>query len=225
MDKSIKSLSTDCVIFGYEDTELKVLLIKRKKEPEEGSWALPGGFILEHENLDSSAERTLLELTGLKGVFMEQVKTYGDLNRYPLRRVITIAYYALIKSDLYNLQAGALASEARWFSIKKIPKLPFDHGDILSESLSILRRKLRQEPVGFELLPDKFSLTELQLLYEAILDTTLDKRNFRKKLLKMKLLLPLNESQKGVPHRAAKLYKFDPKIYTRLMKKGFIFEL
>ncbi|MFL5731330.1 MAG: NUDIX hydrolase [Cytophagaceae bacterium] len=225
MDKAIKSLSIDCVIFGYEDTELKVLLIKRKKEPEQGMWALPGGFILEDEDLNESAQRILLELTGVKGVFMDQVKTFGEVKRYPLRRVITIVYYALIKSDVYKIKAGALATDAKWFSIKKTPELPFDHPAILAESLTMLQNKLRQEPVGFELLPDKFSLTQLQQLYEAILDTTLDKRNFRKKLLKMKLLIQLSEIQKGVAHRAAKLYKFDPKIYAMLKKKGFVFEL
>jgi ADP-ribose pyrophosphatase YjhB (NUDIX family) len=225
MDKVIKSLSTDCIIFSYEDSELKVLLIKRKSEPKEGSWALPGGFIFEKEDITNSAQRTLLELTGIKDLYMEQVKTYGDVKRYPLRRVITIAYYALINPHVYNIKAGSLASDAKWFPVNKIPKLPFDHTTILSETLEILRKKVRKEPIGFELLPEKLSLTELQQLYEAILSTKLDKRNFRKKLLKMKLLKPLNETQKNVPHRAAKLYKFDPNIYSKLKKKGFIFDL
>lgn len=224
-EKIFKSLSIDCVIFGYEDAELKVLLIRRKKAPEKGSWALPGGFLLEDEDLDVSAQRILHELTGMKKVFMEQVKAFGQVDRYPLHRVVTIAYYALIKPVVYTLKAGSLAIDAQWFSLQNLPKLPFDHKHILEETCHLVRRKVRNEPIGFELLPDKFSLTELQQLYQAILLKELDKRNFRKKLLKMELLVALKETQQGVSHRAARLYKFDQRIYNRLKEKGFTFEL
>lgn len=188
-------------------------------------WALPGGFIRVKENLDDAAKRILGDMTGAKNIYMEQVHTFGDVDRYPIRRVITVTYYALVKPGNYELKPGADASEARWFSIKDMPQLPFDHKKIFTHSLEQLQLKVRREPAGFELLPKKFSLTELQTLYEAILRGELDKRNFRKKLLKMNLLVNLNEKQKGVAHRAATLYKFDPKIYEGMKKKGFSFDL
>lgn len=225
MNNVLQSISIDCVIFGFEETDLKVLLIKRSLEPEVGKWSLPGGFVMEKEALDNAAERVLTELTGVKEIFLDQVKAFGSVNRFPLHRVITIGYYALIKPEFYQLKPGAHASEAKWFSVKEVSDLPFDHFSILKTALLCLQQKVRYEPIGFELLPEKFSLTELQQLYEAILSTQLDKRNFRKKLLKMNLLKPLNETQKNVAHRAARLYKFDQNTYKKLMKKGFIFEL
>ena len=225
MSNVLQSLSIDCVIFGFEDSDLKVLLIKRSLDPEMGKWSLPGGFVMEEEDLDNAAERVLKELTGVNKVFMEQVKAFGEVKRFPLHRVITIGYYALVKPEIYQLKPGAHASEAKWFCVKDLSNLPFDHELIVKTALICLQQKVRNEPIGFELLPEKFSLTELQQLYEAILSMQLDKRNFRKKLLKMNLLRPLNETQKNVAHRAARLYKFDASIYNRLMKKGFIFEL
>ena len=221
----INSLSIDCVVFGFEETEFKALLICRAKDPEKGKWALPGGFVLEEEDLDVSAHRILKELTGVERIFLEQLKAFGAVHRFPLRRVITIGYYALIRPTFYNLKAGSVADDAKWFSIKELPSLPFDHNLILETALSNLRRKVRYEPIGFELLPEKFTLTELQLLYEAILNVQLDKRNFRKKLLKMNLLIPLDEIQQGVAHRAARLYQFDQSNYITLKNKGFHFEL
>ncbi|MFN6943891.1 MAG: NUDIX hydrolase [Cytophagaceae bacterium] len=218
----IPSLSIDCVIFGFEESKLKVLLIRRLQEPDKGRWALPGGFVLEKEDLDQSAHRILDELTGVSDLFMEQVYTFGDVDRYPPRRVITIVYYALIKPAAYHLKSEA---DAKWFDIDKIPDLPYDHIKIFKTAFEKLKKTVRYEPVGFELLPEKFSLTELQQLYEAILETSLDKRNFRKKLLKMDLLLSLDETQKNVAHRAARLYKFDPNIYASLKKEGFNFKL
>ncbi|WMJ75221.1 NUDIX domain-containing protein [Cytophagaceae bacterium ABcell3] len=221
----IPSLSIDCVIFGFENAELKVLLIRRAQEPEFGKWALPGGFVLEDEDLDQSARRILEELTGVSNLYMEQVHTFGELKRFPLRRVITIAYYALVKPEAYQLKPGPLATEVKWCNINTLPELPFDHKDIFDTSLQKLRRKVRYEPIGFELLPEKFTLTEIQQLYEATLLKKLDKRNFRKKLLKMNLLLPLDEIQQNVAHRAARLYSFDPAIYHSLKEKGFHFEI
>jgi 8-oxo-dGTP diphosphatase len=221
----IESVSIDCNIFGFEGNELQILLIKRNTEPSKSMWALPGGFIQTKENLKDAAKRILEEMTGAKNIYMEQVYTFGDVNRYPLRRVITITYYALVKPGNYELNPGPDASEAKWFSIKEIPSLPFDHKKIFTYSLEHLQLKVQREPIGFELLPKKFSLTELQMLYEAILDKQLDKRNFRKKFLKMGLLVKLSEKQKGVAHRAATLYKFDPNIYEAMKKKGFNFDI
>jgi hypothetical protein len=187
--------------------------------------SLPGGFVLEDEGLDEAAQRILSGLTGMSRIFMEQVRAFGEVNRYPLRRVITIAYYALVKPEVYKLEPGWLADEAGWVPVKDLPELVFDHEEILENTLNTLRKKVRHEPVGFEMLPDKFSLTELQQLYEAILDLRLDKRNFRKKLMKMSLLVPSGETQQGVAHRAAHLYKFDEKVYKTLQEKGFSFEL
>ncbi len=221
----IDNLSIDCVIFGFEAGELKALFIKRNSEPSKGMMALPGGFVDIKEELDNASHRILRELTGVSDIFMEQVQTFGEVDRYPLRRVITIVYYALIKIDEYKIQAGSEAQEAKWISVKEIPELPFDHKKIYDAALEKLRERVHREPIGFNLLPEKFTITELQQLYEAVLDTELDKRNFRKKLAKMDLLIDLNEKQQNVAHRAAKLYKFDEANYERLKKKGFVFDM
>ena len=221
----IDNLSIDTVIFGYSDNELKVLLIKRDFEPCRDMYALPGGFVLKNEELNHAAKRILSDHTGVKNLYLEQVQAFGELDRFPLRRVITIAYYALVKIDDYELTLGNEVSEAKWFSINEIPELPFDHKRILDFCFNQLKSKIRQEPIGVNLLPKKFSLTEFQKLYEAILETELDKRNFRKKLLKMNLLVDLNEKQQNVSHRAAKLYKFDERAYQDLKTKGFNFDI
>jgi 8-oxo-dGTP diphosphatase len=221
----LDTLSIDCIIFGLDDSRLKVLLLERAIEPSLGLWALPGGFVLEQEDLDMAARRTLEATTGMTRVFMEQVQAFGRVNRFPGRRVVTIAYYALIKSLHGNLRAGPDATDVQWFDVQKTPELVFDHQEILEAALATLRTKVRREPIGFELLPQKFTLSELQGLYEAVLDTTFDTRNFRKKLLKMNLLVELDERQTGVPHRAARLYSFNRDSYENLKEKGFIFEL
>jgi 8-oxo-dGTP diphosphatase len=221
----LPSVSIDCIIFGLDEGSLKVLLLQRAIEPSYGNWALPGGFVLEQEDLDLAARRTLEATTGMTNVFMEQVQAFGRVNRFPLRRVVTIAYYALINNIHGNLRAGPDASDVQWYDIKEVPDLVFDHREILSAALNTLRAKVRREPIGFELLPPKFTLTELQGLYEAVLDTTFDTRNFRKKLLKMNLLVELDERQTGVPHRAARLYSFNRESYENLKEKGFVFEL
>jgi 8-oxo-dGTP diphosphatase len=220
----LNSLSVDCIIFGFDREELKILLIERATEPSKGMWALPGGFVRPDEDLDHSAKRALQELTGLSNIYMEQFHAFGDVNRYPEGRVISAAYYALTKIDDYNLRPSSTAKEARWHPLSKTPKLVFDHNKILHMGLEKLKNKVKFQPVGFELLPKKFTLTELQKLYEAILEIELDKRNFRKKILSMELLIKLNESQKNVAHRAARLYKFDKIKYKELVAKGFIFE-
>jgi 8-oxo-dGTP diphosphatase len=224
-DKYLESLSIDCVIFGFDEGELKILLIKRAVEPQKGKWALPGGFVGTDENLNDSARRILEELTGLKNIYMEQYHAFGDVKRYPVRRVVSIAYYALIKIDAYNLKETSHAQDVKWFPLSKVPHLVFDHNEILSKGFERLQNQVRFHPIGFELLPEKFTLTQLQTLYESVLGKELDKRNFRKKILSMDLIIKLNESQVGVAHRAARLFKFDRKRYKELQSRGFIFEI
>jgi 8-oxo-dGTP diphosphatase len=221
----LESISIDCVIFGFNGQGLKILLIKRKYQPSKAMWALPGGFIKINENLDDAAHRILTELTGAKNIYMEQVHTFGNVKRYPLRRVITITYYALVKPGQYDLKAGSEADKVDWFPIDDMPKLPFDHRSIFDYSLKKLRSKVRSKPIGFELLPKKFTLTDLQSLYEVVLGENLDKRNFRKKILKMKILVALKEKQKDVAHRAAFFYEFDQKNYEIMKEKGVVFDL
>jgi 8-oxo-dGTP diphosphatase len=224
-DTIIQPLSVDCVIFGFEDARLKVLLINRAIEPCFGMWALPGGFIRYNENIDQASARILEERTGVKGLFMEQLGAFGEVDRFPLRRVITIVYYALIKPGQYNINPGPDASDARWFDVKLIPELPFDHTKILLSALTRLRRQVKYKPIGFNLLADKFPLLALQGLYEAIYDVAFDKPNFRRKIMKMNLLIALDEKQTGVAHRSARYYKFDKNRYASLTEKGFIFEM
>ncbi|MBK5193601.1 MAG: NUDIX domain-containing protein [Flavobacteriaceae bacterium] len=220
----MKSITIDCVIFGFENGSLEVLLVKHAEGISKGKWGLPGGWILNNEDIDCAAQRLLKELTSLKSIYLEQLKAFGDPNRFPLGRVITIGYYALIKKEDYNIKAGFTASEAKWHKIKEIPDLIYDHNKILNYSLENLRKKIRQAPIGFNLLPEKFTLLQLMQLYEEILNVGMDKPNFRRKILKMKLLKDLNEKQTEVSHRAAKLYRFDHEIYKKLTKKGFNFE-
>lgn len=221
----IQNLSIDCVVFGFENSRLEVLLIKRKLEPEKDKWALPGGFILKDESLDDAAVRILEETSSVKNIYLEQIHTFGDVNRYPLRRVITIGYYALIDPDKHSLKPGIDTTDVKWFPVNDLPEVPFDHNEIIDAALEKLRKQVRTEPVGFELLPKKFTLTQLQILYESILGTQLDKRNFRKKILGLKILIALDEYQKSVAHRAARLYKFDTRRYKKLSKKGYNFEI
>lgn len=225
-DNFFKSAFTvDNVIFGFDEGDLKVLLIKRGEEPYSGKWALPGYFVYPHEDLDAAAKRVLEELTGLRNVYLEQVKTFGTVDRHPFGRVITVAYFSLVKISDFTLQPASIALKARWHSVSKVKDLAFDHDKILEACFQRLKWLVRSRPVGFELLPPKFTLTELQHLYEAILETDLDKRNFRKKILSMDLLIDLDETQEGVAHRPARLYRFDRKKYEQFQAEGFSFEL
>lgn len=219
-------LTVDCVVFGLdEQIDLKVLLIQRQIPPFPHQWALPGGFVQMDESLEEAARRELQEETGVQGIFLEQLYTFGDLGRDPRDRIISVAYYALINLIDHPLQASTDAEDAAWYSIGNLPSLAFDHSQILKQAIQRLQGKVRYEPIGFELLPQKFTLTQIQQLYETILDHSLDKRNFRKKLLKMDLLIPLNERQTGVAHRAARLYQFDQSKYKLLKQQGFNFEV
>jgi 8-oxo-dGTP diphosphatase len=219
------ALTVDCVVFGMDEGDLKVLLIQRGLEPYKGKWALPGGFVRVEETLEEAARRELEEETGLKKVFLEQLATFGAVDRDPRERVVSVAYFALVKMALEETRAATDAADARWFPVAKTPPLAFDHRGILDTALARLRGKLRYQPVGFELLPPKFTLPQLQHLYEAVLGEPLDKRNFRKKILSFDLLIPLEETQKRGAHRPAALYRFDHARYHRLAKRGFNFEL
>ncbi|MCS7017905.1 MAG: NUDIX domain-containing protein [Cytophagales bacterium] len=219
------ALTVDCVIFGLGENSLKVLLIERAEEPFKGMWALPGGFVDINESIDEAARRELEEETGIQGMFMEQLYTFGDIHRDPRGRVVSVAYYALVNLSEYRVQPGSDARRAEWHDVNHIPSLAFDHALIFQTALKRLKGKVRYQPVGFELLPEKFALSQLQRVYELILNKELDKRNFRKKILGMGLLIELPERQKGVSHRAAKLYAFDKEKYRQLEAEGFMFEI
>lgn len=212
--------STDCVIFGFEAGELKVLLIERNEEPFKDWFALPGNIVNPNESVDAAAQRILYELTGLHDLPMRQFHTFGEVNRHPQGRVVTIAYFALIRiggqKDLMPITQ--YARKAFWHPVNDLPKLAFDHTDIFNRAFKKIRAKLNYEPIAFELLPEKFTLTQLQSLYEAVLSKKLDKRNFRKKMLSYGFLKELAEKQKGVSYRAAKLYKFDRRKYIKIFQ-------
>lgn len=219
------ALTVDCVVFGLDDHDLKVLLIQRGLPPFAGRWALPGGFVRLTETLDEAARRELEEETGLRILFLEQLYTFGDVHRDPRERVVSVAYYALVNLQDHTVHAATDARDAAWFAVHDVPTLAFDHADILQMALERLRGKLRYQPIGFELLPKKFTLSQLQHLYELVLERELDKRNFRKRVLAMDLLIETDEVQQDVAHRAARLYRFDERKYRRLAKAGFNFEL
>lgn len=219
------ALAVDCVVFGFDEGDLKVLLVQRKFKPFKNKWAFPGGFVQMNETLDEAARRELAEETGVKNLFLEQLYTFSDIKRDPRERVISVGYYALVKLGDYRPRAASDAREVGWFPVRSVPELGFDHAKILKTAVSRLQGKVRYQPVGFELLPQKFTLSELQHLYEVILARQFDKRNFRKKFLKMDLLQDTRESQIGVAHRAARLYAFNAKKYEQLKKHGFNFEI
>ena len=219
------AVTTDCVIFGFDEGELKVLMIERSIEPFIGKWALPGGFVGEEETAEECAKRILQKETFLENIYMEQLYSFSDIKRDPRFRVISIAYYALVKLSDYNAQAGTDTTNIKWFSISDIPDLAFDHANILEVAKERLKGKIKYQPIGFELLPEKFTLPDLLHLYETVLLTKLDDRNFRKKILSYGLLSDTGEKQRGARNRAPKLYCFDKQRYKELTKTGFYFEL
>jgi 8-oxo-dGTP diphosphatase len=219
------ALTVDAVVFGLDDEDLKVLLIRRGLEPFQGKWALPGGFVRVGESLEEAVRRELLEETGIAQVFLEQLYTFGAVDRDPREQVVTVAYYGLVRLSDHSIQAATDARDAAWFAVSEARGLAFDHDRILAVALERLKGKVRYQPIGFELLPPQFTLSHLQRLYETILEAPLDKRNFRKKILGMDFLVPLDEVQKDVAHRAARLYRFDRKKYAQLQKRGFNFEI
>ncbi len=219
------ALTVDCVVFGYDNEELRVLLIQRDLEPHAGKWALPGGFVQMDEDLDTAAARELEEETGVKKLYLEQLYTFSDVDRDPRGRVVTVAYYALVKLSDHQVQAATDARDAAWFGVDDLPSLAFDHQKIFDMAMKRLQAKITYEPIGFELLPAKFTLTQFQRLYEAVLDRAIDKRNFRKRLLAMDIVEELDEVEQDVAHRAARLYRFDRSSYKRYLKEGFQFNL
>jgi len=214
------AFSIDCVIFGFEAGELKILLIERNEDPFQGWLALPGLLVKQEESIEDAAERTLYELTGLRDLHMQQFHTFGEVNRHPRGRIITVAYYALIRINGQKelRPVTQFARKAFWHPVNDLPKLAFDHTQIFQTGFNKIRRRLSYLPIAFELLPEKFTLTQLQGCYEAILNKKLDKRNFRKKMLSYGFLKELAEKQKGVSYRAAKLYKFDKRKYAKIFQ-------
>jgi len=215
-------VAVDIVIFTIQSGQLCVLLVKRAIPPFADQFAIPGGFVLDGESLDQAALRELKEETGVSEVYLEQLYSFGDPGRDPRGRVISVAYYALIAADRSPLIAGSDAAEARWWPIRKLPSLAFDHGKILDYSLERLRNKLEYTTVGFQLLPERFSLSELQEMYEAILDKKLDKRNFRRKLALLKILRPTREFRRS-GRRPARLFEFVASNFEKLKDKGILF--
>ncbi len=219
------SVTVDCVVFTVQNNFLKLMLIQRGAEPFIGEWALPGGFVRIDESIESAASRELKEETGIENIYLEQLYTFGKVDRDPRERVISVAYYALVSSEEQIIAADTDAASAKWFPVDELPRLAFDHKYIIETAYRRLQGKLSYQPIGFELLPPKFALSQLQSLYEIILNKKLDKRNFRKKIQKTGLLADTNETQKGVSHRAAKLYTFNKEKYDILAKNGYYFEI
>ena len=246
----LKNLSIDCVIFGFKDNKLNVLLWQAEpallekfltteeeyqqtkeifeKNPALASdqyWGLIGTHLPIEEDLDVYAKKILEVATGLKDIYLKQFKTFGDSKRIPHMRVLTVAYYALINPEYHDLELSSIAKAVKWFEIDKLPNVIFDSEAIIGKALRTLREEVKYHPVGFHLLPENFTLTELQTLYEVILDKKLDTRNFRKKIQKMGLLVDTQKKQTNVAHRAAKLYAFDMKIYQQLTEEGLNFSI
>ncbi|MEZ6015720.1 MAG: NUDIX domain-containing protein [Planctomycetota bacterium] len=219
------ALTVDCVVFGYDEGALHVLLIERGAPPFEGAHALPGGFVDMEEDLEAAARRELAEETGVTRLYLEQLGAFGAPGRDPRGRVVTIAYVALVKLSDHAVRAATDARAAAWHPVEALPALAFDHTAIIACARTRLAEAVRSRPIGFELLPKKFTLTDLQRLVEAALGRPLDKRNFRKKVLSLDLLVPLDEVERNVPRRAAQLFRFDRRRYARLEQDGFQFRL
>lgn len=212
-------VALDCIIFGFDRGELKLLIHRRRFEPFRGHWSLFGGFLKEDESLKEAANRILKELTGLENIYMEELRAYGEVDRDPAGRVISVAYYALIPAHRYS--AGySQKYGATWVNLKELPGLIMDHNKMVEQGLGRLRRRASTEPIGFELLPGEFTLPQLQSLYEAIFQSSLDKRNFRKKILSMDVLIKLEEKDMAHSRKGAYLYRFDRKRYQRLVDAG-----
>lgn len=212
------SFSLDCLLFGYKNGQIHLLLIKRNIEPFKGEWAIPGDLVYPNEDLPQAASRILFELTQLKELELHQGGTFGAPDRHPMGRVITCAYFALVQMNELNAIASSWAHEIAWIPLNKIKKLAFDHNAIVDSTIEILQHKLKTQPVCFDLLPEKFTLNELQCLYESAFNEALNKANFRKKI-KTIPFLKTNEKEQNVKHRPAILYKFDATKYERLVSK------
>lgn len=217
-------VAVDCIIFGFLENQLKILLLTRDFEPGKGRSSLIGGFVREEEGLDEAAARILYDLTGLENVFLEQLYCHGQVDRDPGERVISVSYYALLK--VQDLDHDHVEKHgARWCNFGECQNLIFDHNDMVEAALTRLRSRAKNQPIGFELLPRKFTIPQLQMLYEAIYQKTLDNRNFRKKLLAMDILEKLGTKDKSTSKKGAFLYRFDKRRYNKLHQDGFLFDL
>ncbi len=225
---SVIKVAVDAIVFGYSKQDgVSLLLIQRKYEPYKNSWAIPGGFVLEDESLEEAVKRELMEETGISVNYLEQLYTFGEPKRDPRQRVIAIAYFGLVKTSQYQeLKASTDAENAKWFSIKKLPSLAFDHKQIIAVAIERLRAKVRYQPVGFELLDKKFPFSDLEKLYTALLDKEINRRNFSKKILSFDFLEETGELSKSEGKgRPSKMYQFNQKRYKELLKEGFHFEI
>ena len=226
--KSSIQLAVDGIVFGYSKTDdVSVLLIQRKYEPYKDLWALPGGFVGEDESLEEAVKRELQEETGIAVNYLEQLYTFGEPKRDPRHRVVSVAYFALVKSSLYQeLKASTDAENVGWFGIKNLPRLAFDHKDIVKAAIDRIRAKIRYQPIGFELLDKKFPFSDLEKLYTTLLDRDIDRRNFAKKMLALNILDETSELAKAEGKgRPSKMYQFNKKRYQELLKEGINFEI
>ena len=217
-------VATDCIIFGFEEGKLKLLVFKRRVDPLMGEWSLIGSFVKINEDVDQAAQRVLEEITGLKNIYMEQLKSYGAADRDPGYRCVSIGQYALIRINDYDKELVEKHG-AHWYDIEELPELVLDHNQMVTDALEKLKQKARYQPLGFELLPEKFTIPQLQQLYEAIYQKELDARNFRKKALSNNVLIKLEEKDKASSRRGAFLYKFDDQTYQKLIQSGYNFEI
>ena len=221
-------VAVDAIVFGYSKQDgVSVLLIKRKYDPFKDNWAIPGGFVLENESLEEAVQRELLEETGIEVNYLEQLYTFGDPNRDPRQRIISVAYFGLVKSALFQkLKASTDAAEAKWFSIKKLPDLAFDHKKILGIAIERLRAKVRYQPIGFELLDKRFPFSDLEKLYASLLDKEINRRNFSKKILSFGFIEETGEKQKAEGKgRPSNMFQFNQRRYKELLKEGIHFEI
>ena len=217
------AVTTDCVVFGFDGKGLSVLLIERGIEPYKGKWALPGGFLRMDETAEQGALRELFEETGVRDIYIEQLQAFSTVDRDPRERVITIAFFALIRQDEYEVIAGDDAANAKWFTLDQIPPLAFDHQSILQAAHERLKQNIHFESIGFHLLNEKFTMPQLQTIYESILGTSFDRRNFSKKMLSMGFINRLNEKLKGGAHRSPALFSFDEEKYNEYRKNDLPF--
>lgn len=226
-------VAVDCVIFSVDQGEVYMILVNRSNPFFTSRWSLPGSTVREDEEVESAANRTLRNLTGIDGLYLDQVKVFSDPGRTPGKRIITVCFMALINKKAYEFEAEGeeksdktkFKHDAKWFNVKNIPALPLDHNEIAFEALTELKRKFRYEPLGFELLSEKFTLLELQQLYEAIYEVKLDKGNFRKKMLSVGHLVEMDEYQQHATHRRAKLFSFNSIYYQELLENGVYIDI
>ncbi len=219
------SLTVDCVIFGYAEGNLSILLLQRNENPFSGSWTLPGGFLKLEESCADAARRVLSSKTNIEGVFLEQLYTFDRPERDPRGRVLSVAYYALVTSEHYALAAGETVRDVRWWPWEQLPELGFDHAEIIAKAIERLRSKIQWQPIGFELLKPPFTMPELQNLYECILKTTFDRRNFHKKIMSLGILQHVGIRHANERRRPAELFIFDETQYKSLLQKGLEFKI